>query len=125
VEGAFSNLCCSVLQCVAVCCSVLQCVAVCCSVLQYVDESYNKHDRFHKLCAMYVPSSSHCSHFCALAAPAWLFSRAALQHTAIHCSTLQHTATAALKIDYNKYRMLFVKCAMYVPSHHITLTFVH
>ena len=28
------DLCCSVLQCVAVCCSVLQCVAVCCSVLQ-------------------------------------------------------------------------------------------
>jgi len=28
-----SQLCCSVLQCVAVCCSVLQCVAV---VLQYV-----------------------------------------------------------------------------------------
>jgi len=28
------ELCCSVLQCVAVCCSVLQCVAVCCSVLQ-------------------------------------------------------------------------------------------
>ena len=27
---------CSVLQCVAVCCSVLQCVAVCCSVLQCV-----------------------------------------------------------------------------------------
>jgi len=31
-----SNVCCSVLQCVAVCCSVLQCVAVCCSVLQCV-----------------------------------------------------------------------------------------
>jgi len=29
-------VCCSVLQCVAVCCSVLQCVAVCCSVLQCV-----------------------------------------------------------------------------------------
>jgi len=30
------DVCCSVLQCVAVCCSVLQCVAVCCSVLQCV-----------------------------------------------------------------------------------------
>ena len=30
------EVCCSVLQCVAVCCSVLQCVAVCCSVLQCV-----------------------------------------------------------------------------------------
>jgi len=30
------NLCCSVLQCVAVCCDELQCVAVCCSVLQCV-----------------------------------------------------------------------------------------
>jgi len=29
-----NEVCCSVLQCVAVCCSVLQCVAVCCSVLQ-------------------------------------------------------------------------------------------
>ena len=28
------DMCCSVLQCVAVCCSVLQCVAACCSVLQ-------------------------------------------------------------------------------------------
>ena len=28
------QVCCSVLQCVAVCCSVLQCFAVCCSVLQ-------------------------------------------------------------------------------------------
>ena len=28
------NVCCSVLQWVAVCCSVLQCVAVCCSVLR-------------------------------------------------------------------------------------------
>ena len=28
------EVCCSVLQCVAVCCSVLQCFAVCCSVLQ-------------------------------------------------------------------------------------------
>ena len=27
------DMCCSVLQCVAVCCSVLQCVVVCCSVL--------------------------------------------------------------------------------------------
>ena len=27
---AGKELCCSVLQCVAVCCSVLQCVAVCC-----------------------------------------------------------------------------------------------
>jgi len=26
-----SQVCCSVLQCVAMCCSVLQCVAVCCS----------------------------------------------------------------------------------------------
>jgi len=31
-----SQVCCSVLQCVAVCFSVLQCVAVCCSVLQCV-----------------------------------------------------------------------------------------
>jgi len=30
------QMCCSVLQCVAVCCSVLQCIAVCCSVLQWV-----------------------------------------------------------------------------------------
>ena len=30
------DLCCSVLQCVAVCCRVVQCVAVCCSVLQCV-----------------------------------------------------------------------------------------
>ena len=30
------QVCCSVLQCVAVCCSVLQCVAVCCSMLQCV-----------------------------------------------------------------------------------------
>ena len=30
------NLCCSVLQCVAMCCDVLQCFAVCCSVLQCV-----------------------------------------------------------------------------------------
>jgi len=30
------QVCCSVLQCVAVCCSVLQCVAACRSVLQYV-----------------------------------------------------------------------------------------
>ena len=30
---AKEEVCCSVLQCVAVCCSVLQCVAVCCSVL--------------------------------------------------------------------------------------------
>jgi len=30
------NVCCSVLQCVAVCCSVLQCVVVNCFVLQYV-----------------------------------------------------------------------------------------
>ena len=30
------NLCCSVLQCVAVCCSVLQCVALRCRVLQCV-----------------------------------------------------------------------------------------
>ena len=29
-------VCCSMSQCVAVCCSVLQCVAVCCSVLQCV-----------------------------------------------------------------------------------------
>jgi len=35
VYGAL-NLCCSVLQCVAVCCSVLQCAAVCCSALQCV-----------------------------------------------------------------------------------------
>jgi len=33
VRNASSQVCCSVLQCVAVCCSVLQCVAVCCSVL--------------------------------------------------------------------------------------------
>jgi len=31
-----SEVCCSVLQCLAACCSVLQCVAVCCSVLQCV-----------------------------------------------------------------------------------------
>ena len=31
-----SDMCCSVLQCVAMCCSVLQCVAVRCSVLQCV-----------------------------------------------------------------------------------------
>jgi len=30
----FSDMCCSVLQCVAVCCSVLQCVTVCYSVVQ-------------------------------------------------------------------------------------------
>ena len=30
------EVCCNVLQCVAVCCSVLQCVAECCSVLQCV-----------------------------------------------------------------------------------------
>ena len=35
-DVVFANLCCSLLQCVAVCCSVLQCVAVCCSVLQCV-----------------------------------------------------------------------------------------
>ena len=33
-----NNVCCSVLQCVAMCCSVLQCGAVCCSVLQSVAE---------------------------------------------------------------------------------------
>ena len=36
------NVCCSVLQCVAVCCSVLQCVAVCCSVLQCVAVCYGE-----------------------------------------------------------------------------------
>ena len=44
VKLLFAQVCCSVLQCVAVCCSVfqrvvssvLQCVAVCCSVLQCV-----------------------------------------------------------------------------------------
>ena len=30
-NGGVQNLCCSVLQCVAMCCSALQCVAVCCS----------------------------------------------------------------------------------------------
>ena len=39
-ELTFQNVCCSVLQCVAVCCSVLQhalrCVAVCCGVLRCV-----------------------------------------------------------------------------------------
>jgi len=34
-----SQVCCSVLQCVAVCCSVLQCVAVCGSVLAGVGKS--------------------------------------------------------------------------------------
>jgi len=33
ITGIECNLCCSVLQCVAVCCSVLQCVAVRCSAL--------------------------------------------------------------------------------------------
>jgi len=32
------QMCCSVLQCVAVCCSVLQCVAVCCRVLPWEKE---------------------------------------------------------------------------------------
>jgi len=35
-RGYRRQVCCIVLQCVAVCCSVLQCVAVCCSVLQCV-----------------------------------------------------------------------------------------
>ena len=33
VAGFPLQVCCSVLQCVAMCCSVLLCVAVCCSVL--------------------------------------------------------------------------------------------
>ena len=33
MQCVLQYVCCSVLQCVAVCCSVLQCVAVCCSVL--------------------------------------------------------------------------------------------
>jgi len=36
-----SQVCCGVLQCVAVCCSVLQCVAVCCSVLRCVAVCYS------------------------------------------------------------------------------------
>jgi len=32
------QVCCSVLQCVAVCCGVLQCVAVCCSILHSAHE---------------------------------------------------------------------------------------
>jgi len=32
----YINMCCRVLQCVAVCCGMLQCVAACCSVLQCV-----------------------------------------------------------------------------------------
>jgi len=31
-DVVFANLCCSVLQCVAVCCSMLQCVAVCVAI---------------------------------------------------------------------------------------------
>ena len=36
VAAKLEEVCCSVLQCIAVQCKVLQCVAVCCSVLQCV-----------------------------------------------------------------------------------------
>jgi len=36
LRSQLHQVCCSVLQCVAVYCSVLQCIAVCCSVFQYV-----------------------------------------------------------------------------------------
>jgi len=39
------QVCCSVLQCVAVRCSALQCVAVCCSVLQCVEVSRGQRKR--------------------------------------------------------------------------------
>jgi len=46
-------VCCSVLQCVAVCCSVLQCVAVCCTshVVGIVDEEMDGATEIH-LCVV-------------------------------------------------------------------------
>jgi len=74
-QGTLSNVnevCCSVLQRVAVCCSVLQCVAVCCSILQCVAVCCNRLQNPAKCTA------AHCT---------------TLHHTAIHCNTLQHIVT--------------------------------
>ena len=58
-------VCCSVLQCVAVCCSVLQCVAVCCRVMSFMGMH---------VCNVHIVA--YCN---------------ALQRTATHCNTPQHT----------------------------------
>jgi len=72
---------CSVLQRVAECCNVLQCVAVRCSALQSSPSLSNV-----------APSScdTDASYLCASGMRDWYpFSKVTLQHTAIHCNTLQ------------------------------------
>jgi len=106
-----------VLQCVAVCCSVLQCVAVCCSVLQCLEHSFLLSYLCVCVCVcMYVCMCG--GGFVALAlVPAflrclvvvcmcgfrerrtrimmndWAQDNTLLQCVALHCNTLQHTAT--------------------------------
>ena len=109
-------VCCSVLQCVAVCCSVLQCVAESCSVLywrQVATHSKVKHTATHcntPACPQHLHCDaikSCCSVLCccvlqSLVGRNTLKSKAyynTLQYTcvpvviALHCNTLQHTAT--------------------------------
>ena len=65
-------VCCSVLQCVIVCCSVLQCVAACCSVLQCVAVLFERDVR--------PRTKTHLAH------------KRTCEHIAPYCNTQQHTA---------------------------------
>ena len=54
LEEILKEVCCSVLQCVAVCCSVLQCVAVRDSVRQFITVCYSVLQRDAVCCSMAV-----------------------------------------------------------------------
>ena len=71
---------CSVLQCVAVCCRMLPCVAVWCNALQCV-----------AVCCSVLPCVAVC---CSVLQCVTCSKRnCSSTHTAMHCNTLQHTAT--------------------------------
>ena len=118
------NMCCSVLQCVAVCCSVLlqciavycslfiwrvymqhvlQCVAVCCSVLQVVHITSLQHTATHSNTQQHTATHS-----------------STPQHTATHSSTQQHTATKINESRYGSYTHTHTHTL--VHAHSLTLT---
>jgi len=81
---SMTNVCCSVLQCVAVSCSVLQCLAVCCSVLHLILLPMR-----HNLCSDPYPNLCDVTH---PYRPGSFISAILWQCVAVCCSVLQCVA---------------------------------
>jgi len=94
------DVCCNMLQCIAVCCSVLQCVAVCCSVLQHVLGTCVATccSALHVVgtCVATCCSALHVVGTCVATCCSALQHTTPLQHVAVHCMSsgrvLQHVA---------------------------------